>query len=663
MPNMPSPYKMRDWKKVAIDFDSLVFDFEKKGDHLPLIWWDPRPNDFKEKTFALPAFVGHYVKSQNRYDTITCLGAINGATLIGIDKSNQNGHDWVAMCQNYFSKGNGQNLYLNNVPGNTGGSFWYELFPNILFYRIYDSYPGTGDMDEHFRIVADRWYEACEGMGGSKNPWTVPDFNYTAFNFNTMKPFDNDMWKEAGSAAAIGWLEYMAYTKTGEKKYLDAAKWGMEFLDKTQQNPFYEVLFPHGVYTAARMNAEMNTDYDIEKLINWCFDGSNWRHWGISAGKWGEFDCAGLSSSVHKGNDQYGYAFAMNTFNMAGSLVPTVRYDDRFARAIGKWMLNAASSMRFFYANGLPESQQTNFDWATKYDPTSCIAYEGLKSANESIRRLKADYKTPFGKIKSGTFNDTLYTNKVYQVLEESKAGGNDRLEHIWQADIPQAEEYIINIVAKSTGDEDFKISYASGPDGPFEQIAVVNSRENSAHSVKLSFNGSKLYLKAEDENTKDGSDSSGALLVDDVWIVAKKGIGPLAAGDARDSSWASTDFGLYGSSFVGIFGGIIEKTNVEGILQLGCLATDYYHGPAWPTYLYYNPHPKTKTVEIDLGSEKKSLYDAVSNRFMLKNAVGKASFTIAPDSAVLMVITPSKGRSSHKGDKLLVNDIVADYN
>jgi hypothetical protein len=52
MPNMPSPYKMRDWKKVARDYDAFVFDFEKKGDHLPLIWWDPQPHDFKEKTFA-----------------------------------------------------------------------------------------------------------------------------------------------------------------------------------------------------------------------------------------------------------------------------------------------------------------------------------------------------------------------------------------------------------------------------------------------------------------------------------------------------------------------------------------------------------------------------------------------------------------------------------
>jgi predicted GH43/DUF377 family glycosyl hydrolase len=574
-----------------------------------------------------------------------------------------NGHNWVAMCQNYFSKGNGQNLYLNNTPGETGGSFWYELFPSILFYRIYDSYPSIGDMDEHFRIVADRWYQACEGMGGRVQPWTIPDFNHTAFNFDTMKPFDNGIWKEAGCSAAIGWIEYMAYTKTGEKKYLDAAKWGMEYLDNTKQNPFYEILFPHGVYTAARMNAEMGTDYDIDKLINWCFDGSNWRKWGISVGKWGGIDCAGLSCSVYEDDDQHGYAFAMNTYNMAGSLVPTVRYDDRYARAIGKWMLNAANSIRLFYANGLPESQQTGFEWASKYDPTSCIAYEGLKSSNESLSRPKADYKTPFGKVKSGTFKNALYTNKDYQVLEESITGGNDRLEHIWLIDVPPAIEYTINIAAKSTGDENFKMSYATSPDGPFEPIAVVKPGENSAHSVIVSFKGSQLYLKAEDENTKPGSDSPGTLSVDDVWVIAKRGIGPLAGGDAKDHRWAAEDFGLYGSSFVGIYGAIIEKTNVKGILQLDCLATDYYRGPAWPTYLYYNPYPEAKTVEIDLGSEKKSLYDAVSNKFVRNNVSGQTTFEIKPDSAVMVVVVPAGGNVVYKNGKTYVNDVVIDYN
>ena len=61
-----------------------------------------------------------------------------------------------------------------------------------------------------------------------------------------------------------------------------------------------------------------------------------------------------------------------------------------------------------------------------------------------------------------------------------------------------------------------------------------------------------------------------------------EKDDGPFGTGDAMNGGWAATNLGLYGSSHVGIFGGIIDKTNVEGILQLDLLATDYYHNDAY---------------------------------------------------------------------------------
>jgi predicted GH43/DUF377 family glycosyl hydrolase len=342
--------------------------------------------------------------------------------------------------------------------------------------------------------------------------------------------------------------------------------------------------------------------------------------------------------------------------------VPAVRYDDRYARSIGKWMLNAANSMRLFYANGLPENQQTDLDWAKKYDPTSCIAYEGLKAANESIARVKSDYKTVLGIVKSGSFKDTLYTNKKYQVLEESNTPSGDRLEHVWVADIPKANESVINFVAKSTGDEAFKISYAFYPDGPYHPLGVIKSTTNSGISETIIPEGSNLYIKSEDENSEKKSGEIGTLAIDDIWIVMKKGKGPLAGGDAKDSRWAATNLGLYGSSFVGIFGSIIEKTNIEGILQLDCLATDYYHGPAYPTWLYFNPHKNAKEVKIKIGNGKKSLYDAVQDRVIKDNVSGTTSFTIAGNSAALIVVAPAKGKLIRRGNKTLINEVVVDY-
>jgi hypothetical protein len=37
MPHQPEPYLMRDWKQVAIKYDSFIYDSNKSGTFLPLI--------------------------------------------------------------------------------------------------------------------------------------------------------------------------------------------------------------------------------------------------------------------------------------------------------------------------------------------------------------------------------------------------------------------------------------------------------------------------------------------------------------------------------------------------------------------------------------------------------------------------------------------------
>jgi hypothetical protein len=657
MPNLPQPYEMRDWNRVAHDYDALVFDFDRQGPFLPVIRWHEAPGSAGGKVFALDTYVGW---ASDGYETITCLGAVNGATAAGIDKSHQNGSDWVKLCANYFTDRHGLDLYLNNPSDKTGKSFWYELFPSVLFYRIYSRYPDTGAMERQFHLTADRWYDASVAMGGKTRPRTVPDFDHTAFDFVGNKPVDNGLWKEADSAAAVAWLEYMAYVKSGERKYLTAAEWGMQFLQERRENPFYEVLLPLGAYLAARMNAEQGTDYDVEKLVNWCFDAGNPRKWGASTGQWGHLDCSGLIGSIV--SETGDYAFAMNTFEAASSLVPLVRYDERFARAIGKWMLNAANSARLFYATGLPEDQQTDAEWSKRYDPRCCIAYEGLRKTFTEIDRVIADFKTVQGHVRSGTFRETMYTNKDYQILEEEASDDGYRLVHIWEATLTDAASHKLNVVGKCRGDEAFQVSYASSPDGSYTKAFVFDSQEDRGQSLKLETQGTVLFLKVEDVSRAAAADAPGTFYVDDIWIESTSDKSPFAAGDSKSSRWAETNLALYGSSFVGVFGGIIETTNVPGILKLDCLATDYFAAASCPTFLYYNPHPEARTVEIDLGPEGRNVYDAIANDFILTNATGNASFTIGPDSVVLGVLTPAEDTMQRRDNQLLVDDAVIDY-
>ena len=384
MPDMPEPYVMRDWKKVARDYDALTFDFSKTGDYLPLIWTDTTRRNFDFDSFGQPSYVGHHSMSAGAaHEAVNCIAAVLGASLCGIDKSNQNGTNRVAMLEQYYNLSNGQHLVLNRVNTVTGNTFWYEILPSLLFCQLLDLYPGADRMENEMRTIASRITEASRMMGGTVSPWTVPDYEHTAFNFLTGEAVDNGRWCEPDVAAAYGWISYMAWTKWGDTNHLNTARWGMEFLHNrsggAENNPFYESLLPYGAYLSARMNAELGTEYDTEKLLSWVFGPSEGYRNGfgvICDEPWNGRDCSGLIGSVANGG---GYAFAMNTFNAVGAILPLVRYDDSFAKPVAKWILNAANAARLFYSAYLPESNQTSYAWSSMYDTNSCIAYEGLR--------------------------------------------------------------------------------------------------------------------------------------------------------------------------------------------------------------------------------------------------------------------------------------------
>jgi hypothetical protein len=222
MPNFPEPYHMRDWSKVTKDFDNFLYDLDAKGTHLPLMKVLPtefNPNS-DEKAFGFTSYVGPIEKHQHSFEAIAVIGNVLSASFAGIDKS-KGEYNWVKMCQQYFNKGNGRNLVLNMMDTDYD-SFWYTVFPNILFYSLSDRYPNTGEMDEIMRVTADKWYQAAYIMGGSEKP---TGFNYTYFDFDTNQPKYNDTWREPDSAAGIAWLMYSAYLKFSDDKYLKAAQW------------------------------------------------------------------------------------------------------------------------------------------------------------------------------------------------------------------------------------------------------------------------------------------------------------------------------------------------------------------------------------------------------------------------------------------------------
>lgn len=377
MPNLPSPYEMRDWKDVARKYDEFIYDKNKTGQYLPLVGLKSNSTNYPNlQPILLQTYVGG---STSAAEAINIIPSIVGASLVGKDKSNQDGVNWVLKTKDFFNKANQQNIYLNNYSGISGGDWWYDVMPNIFFYQLYSLYPSDTDFQSQFVTVADRWLSAVYAMGGSSTPWTVPNMNYRGWRFATMTG-NTDSVLEPESAGSIAWLLYNAYVKTGDKKYLDGAQMATEFLSNLNSNPSYELQLPYGTLVAARMNAEKGTSYNIDKMLNWSFDRGDLRGWGTIVGKWDGKDVSGLIGEANDGGNDY--AFLMNGFQQAAAFAPVMKYDKRYARAIAKWTLNLANASRLMYSKYLPSNRQDDYTWSSTNDPESVIAYEALKEKN-----------------------------------------------------------------------------------------------------------------------------------------------------------------------------------------------------------------------------------------------------------------------------------------
>lgn len=378
MPDSPLPLLIRDWKTVAHDYDSFVFNTNKTGQYLPLSrLGTPGQFNYTDNT---PIFLDSYVGAAdhaNQAEAINIMPAIVGASLSGIDKSNQNGANWVAKTKDFFNLKNGQNVYLNGYSTTSGDDWWYDLMPNVYFYQLHSLYPNAApEFDAQFTSVADRWLNCVNKLGGTTIPWTLPNMNYRAFNLKTGLPLIESV-PEPESAGSIAWLLYNAYLETGNRKYFEGAQLAMDFLSGMTTNPSYELQLPYGTLAAARMNAVEGTNYPLQKMLGWCFDRGDLRGWGSIVGTWGEYDVSGLIGEANDaGND---YAFVMNGFQQAAALAPLPKYDKRFAHVLAKWILNVTNASRLFYWNALLQTNQDSYAWASANDPTACIPHESMK--------------------------------------------------------------------------------------------------------------------------------------------------------------------------------------------------------------------------------------------------------------------------------------------
>jgi hypothetical protein len=534
MPAIPQPLKIIDWKKKTLQFDSLVFNFNNTASFGPLIWLDSSRRNIDQVTFGLYTVISDVRQGPKKnngefHEALTSMNSLISAGLMGIDKTSQHGFNFVKMVQNYFNTGTKWNIMMNNTNptvamagGGYGRDWWYDVYPNVLYYGVAALFPKVENTEFIQRKVAEQFCKADSVLNGN--------YDYSYFDYAQMKGMRNNIPSQQDVAGGHSWVLYSAYQKFGDKRYLNRAKSATEALLNQKESRFYEILLPFGAYTAARLNAEQGTNYDVTKLLKWVFDGCQSKDgrygWGVIAEKWGDYDVSGLQGSITDGG---GYGFFMNSVAMAWPLVPMVKYEPQYAKMIGKYMLNVVNAARLFYPDQVDDAHQ----WLPELKDLThgIIGYEGIRK-------------------------------------------------------------------------------------------------------------------------------------IDDYGKSALKGISPVSTGDGP--KWTAGQpkesmLSLYSTSIAGIFGAIVNKTEINGILALNCNVTDFYAENKYPEYLYYNPYAEAKTVTYS-STGGVDLFDVISKRYLSKGGHGNISISLPAGEAVLVVVLPAGTRLKSEGSKIKVGNVVIAY-
>ncbi|MCM1189596.1 MAG: hypothetical protein NC541_09900 [bacterium] len=373
---LPDGYKQFDYRAAALSYDSLVFGGRSEGAYLPLLW-----EDKTHDTFGFAAYVGDgRTGTDGAQEAVAAVAAVLSASLLGEDKSNQNGVDYVAQLHGYFSER--EKVVLNNPGGSSeGASMWYMLYPTVLFTHVSILYPEEELIRKDTLDVVESWYKAYLVMREENN------FAHTGFDFQRMQPYDNGIWEEPDCAAGIAVLMQAGYELTGREEYREAVYGCLDYLGDFFGSPLYEVLLYFAPSLAARMNAQQGTNYDMDDLLADVFNGSSIPRggWGSIVGIWGDYCMNGLFGSTTDGG---GYAFSMNTFAGGYALSGVAKYDTRYAAAMGVWYLNAAGAARYFFPGETAEENQSGAENGRLAEfielSNHGVPYEGIRMSSNS---------------------------------------------------------------------------------------------------------------------------------------------------------------------------------------------------------------------------------------------------------------------------------------
>ena len=477
---IPADYQYTDYYQLAKQYNDMIFNL---GEY-ELTFIDDSYYNVVTKSLGMKS----YAKDDTTIETsqaINVLAAMISGTVATPDNLSMTKlTEYLRMVETYYNVENGEGLVLNYpLSDTTSLSFWEDIYPGLLYFMLMDHYEATVDSEDILKNTADRWYDVVMQLGGEDGNL---DLSYTGYDFIEGEPYDNGEWVEPDAAAGIAMIQYYAYEKFEDKKYLDATYMCMNYLDNFLRHPGYEMLYVYLPYLSARLNSINGQSFDTAKYLDWFFNVSDMRP------NYGMFTDENRNGLMGDTTLYGGTAEAFNSIVAATSLPAMLKYDQRYAKEVGRYLLHFTNNYKYFYPNNLAEDNQTDFEISKEYN--DLIPYEKLN--------ITSDIKYGFG-------------------------------------------------------------------DGEFTNLSVL------------------------------------------------------------------------AGSYLGMFGSMIEQTNVDGILRVDLNANDYYSDD-YQTYLLFNPYKEVKTVKYQIETEGNvSLYDTISQKFIKEHVSKSHDIEIQPDQAVIIVEIP----------------------
>ena len=111
----------------------------------------------------------------------------------------------------------------------------------------------------------------------------------------------------------------------------------------------------------------------------------------------------------------------MNSIDVAWPFVPLVKYEPKWARSIGRWMLNVANNCRLFFPDQLPDENQC-LPGMQDYT-NSIIAYEGLRYEDQIFEPEKHKGIHPMALGDGPLWNENNPMESMFSVYSTSAVG------------------------------------------------------------------------------------------------------------------------------------------------------------------------------------------------------------------------------------------------